>query len=476
MTSAEPPGFAPATCDVIVRNGCVVTMDPERRVFAHGAVAIAGRTIAAVGREDDVMARYRAARVHDARGAVVHPGLIDAHVHIVHGTCRGIFANTVGSAGRRVTFADWKADVTPEDEHIAAKLAGLEMLRGGFTCFIEPGTVFDGDAVAEAAVAVGVRGLLAGPYIWDDIGPMRHLGGLDSPALYARAPADLDRCLREMGRELGRNRDPDALVRGYVEVYGLATASDRLLKEAKALADREGVAFHQHEGYLPEATAADRAALGRSRIAHLADLGVLGPNATLVHMYAMADEDVAPIAESGTSIVWCPVAYFGLGIADRVRLRFPELRRRGVNLAIGIDGAVDATIADSSLAAFLATGAVNDALSPEAILEMQTVNAARAAGLADRIGSLKPGKRADLVIRSAAAAEAFPGVNPVHQAVLTCRTGSVDSVYVDGRLAMRGGRSTRLDEDEVVAAAKASVRRRMERLGLAAAASWPVIG
>ncbi|MSP82301.1 MAG: hypothetical protein EXQ94_05045 [Alphaproteobacteria bacterium] len=474
-----PRGDAAATpakaCDIIVRNAYVVTMDPKRRVFARGAIAIGGRTILAVGSEREIVAGYRAARTFDAGGGVVHPGLIDAHVHIVHGTCRGIFANTLNSASQPVSFADWKADVTPEDEHVATQLAGIEMLRHGYTCFIEPGTAFDGDAVAEAAVSLGIRGLLSGPYIWDDIGPMRHLGGLDSQSLYGRVPANLDRCLKDMGRELHRNRDDDALVRGYVGVYGLGTASDRLLAEAKALADRERVAFHQHEGYLPGATKADRDRIGKSRIRHLADLGVLGPNATLIHMYVLGEDDIAPIAETGTSVVWCPVAFFTLGIMGQTTLRFPAMHQLGVNLALGVDGAVDATIGESGTAAFFVSACTREPFGPETILEMQTINAARAAGLAERIGSLEPGKRADLVIRSTAAAESYPAVNPIHQLVLTSRGGSVDTVIVDGRVVMRGGHSTRLDELAVLAAARASVQRRMARLGLRPTTVWPVV-
>ena len=84
----------------------------------------------------------------------MHPGFIDPHVHVVHGTCRGIFGDALGESPRTVNFADWKADVRPREEHAAAVFAGLEMLHNGFTCFIEPGTVFDCDAVAAATEQV----------------------------------------------------------------------------------------------------------------------------------------------------------------------------------------------------------------------------------------------------------------------------------------------------------------------------------
>ena len=476
---AEHPhasGGEAETCDILVRNGYVISMDAERRIFAPGAVAITGSRITAVGPERELLQRYRGRRAFDAGGAVVHPGFIDAHNHIVHGTCRGVFADTAGSGRLKVSFADWKADVTPEDEYVAAMLAGLEMLRNGFTMLIEPGSVFEPDAVAEAATLTGVRTLLAGCYLWDQVEVMRHLGGLESRMLYDRAPPRLERCLDELGNQLHRNRDPEALARGYVALYGLGTASDELLRAAKALADDAGVAFHQHEGYYPAATEADRERLGRSRIVHLQEQGVLGPNATLVHMAVMDEEEIAPIKESGTSIVWCPLAFQKTGISDQARCRHPELYRDGINVALGTDGALECTIGDAALSAFHLAASTRTPVTPAMLLEMQTVNAARAAGLSDQVGSLEPGRRADLVIRSASAAETGPGVNPVHQLALTSRAGTIDTVIVNGEVVFHGGRSTRLDEAEVRAAARRSVEQRMARLGLDTSLAWPIVG
>jgi cytosine/adenosine deaminase-related metal-dependent hydrolase len=464
------------TCDILVRNGYVISMDAERRIFVPGAVAITGSRISAVGPECELLRRYRGRRVFDAGGAVVHPGFIEAHNHIVHGTCRGIFADTARSGELKVSFADWKADVTPEDEYLAAMLAGLEMLRNGFTMLIEPGSVFEPDAVAEAATLTGVRTLLAGCYLWDQVEVMRHLGGLESKMLYDRAPPRLERCLDELGSQLNRNRELEALARGYVAVYGLGTASDALLRAAKRVADEAGVAFHQHEGYHPAASQADRERLGRSRIVHLQELGVLGPNATLVHMAVLDEEEIAPIKESGTSIVWCPLAFQKTGISDKARCRHPELHRDGINVALGTDGALECTIGDAALSAFHLAASMRTPVTPAMLLEMQTVNAARAAGLADELGSLEPGKRADLVIRSAGAAETGPGVNPVHQLALTSRTGTVETVVVNGEVVFHGGRSTRLDEAEVRVEARRSVERRMARLGLNPSLAWPVVG
>src|SRR5262249_48268969 len=156
------------------------------------------------------------------------------------------------------------------------------------------------------------------------------------------------------------------------------------------------------------------------------ELGVLDDNATLIHMNVIEDEDVPAILESGVNIVWCPFSYLHFGISERARCRLPELARRGVNVALGIDITTDASVGNSPAAAYLAAGNARTPIGPEEILEMQTVRAARVAGLAEEIGSLEPGKRADIVIRNLAAPEVQPAVNPVHQLALLSRTSGVD--------------------------------------------------
>jgi cytosine/adenosine deaminase-related metal-dependent hydrolase len=466
--STREPGKG--RCDIIVTNGFVVTVDGQRRVIEGGAVAIAGRSIVAVGPAAEIAGAWQARRVLDARGGIVHPGFIDAHNHIVHTTCRGILDRPQQSSN--VSFADWKADVTSEDEHVATQFSCLELLRHGFTMFIEPGTAFDNDAVAEAAESIGVRGLLAGCYLWDQVDIMKHLGALESRSLYDRAPPKLERCLDQLGSQLHRNNNPDALVRGYVSVYGLGTASDTLLRAGKTLADESRVVFQQHEGYVPVASRADREKLGKPRIRHLAELGVLGENACLIHMNVMDDDDIALIVRSGTKVIWCPAAYFQLGISDEAPCRLPELREKGGTVALGIDGALNCLNGDAGHCAFLLAASVRRNITPAAVIEMQTIEAARAAGLGKQIGSIEVGKRADIVIRGTARPEAFPGVNPVHQLALTSRGGTVDTVVVDGTIVLQHGRSTLLDDQLVLEETQASVYRRMARLGLSPTRYW----
>src|SRR5262249_53384826 len=145
---------------------------------------------------------------------------------------------------------------------------------------------------------------------------MKHLGALESRSLYERAPAKIERCLDGIGSQLRRNADPDALVRGFVMLYGTGTASDELERAAAALARSAGAPFHQHESYLPAAYRFDKERLGRSRIRHLRELGVLDGNATLIHMNVIEDDDVPAILGSGVNLIWCPFSYLHFGMSS----------------------------------------------------------------------------------------------------------------------------------------------------------------
>ena len=465
---------APRNCDLIIKNGCLLTMDERRAIIPRGAVAVAGHTIAAAGPEKDILRDWQSKNVIDAKGAIVHPGYVDAHLHVNAQTCRGFFRGDASKGGAvGPNYADWKATLTAEDENAAAGLAGIEMLRHGITTFVEPGSAFEPDAVAAATQAIGIRCTLAEPYLWDTTDTMDVIPGLASKSLFARVPPERDRCLKLLGSQLFRNRDKDGIVHGHVALYGEGTASDELYVAAKKLADREGVILNNHVGFDLDLAAAMERVWGKPRFIHLAEIGVLGPNTTFVHMNLIRDEEVEPIIKSRLSIVWCPLAYVSRGTPLRQPTRIPEMKKRGVNVALGTDSARQSSAGDAGFLALQLAGGAGHAMVSEDIFEMMTVGGARAAGLQHLIGSLEAGKRADIVIRSTHAAELMPSIDPVHQLVTVGHGANADTVLVNGRIVLREGRATLVDEADVFAKAQASVHRIISRLGLSLPGLWP---
>jgi len=347
------------------------------------------------------------------------------------------------------------------------------MLRHGITTFVEPGSAFDPDAVAAATQAAGVRCSLADTYLWDDMSLMDTIPGLRSDNLAARVPPDRDRCFRLLGGQLFRNRDRDGILHGHIALYGEGTASDELYCAAKALADRESVVLNSHIGFDLDLAAAMEKKWHKPRFIHLAELGVLGTNTTFVHMNLIRDEDVEPIKSSGLTIVWCPLAYMSRGTPMRERTRIPEMKRHGVPVALGTDSARQSSGGDAGFLALHLAAEAGYTMVSEDVIEMQTLGGARAAGLDTIIGSLEPGKRADIVLRASSVAELAPGVDPAHQLICVGHGPTADTVIVNGRIVLRKGRSTLVDEATVIADARASVQRMAQRLNLNSVGLWP---
>lgn len=467
------PAAEKQSCDILIRNGCVLTLNGSRTIYPQGAIAIRGNAIVAVGPDGEIARSWQATREIAAQGAIVHPGFVDAHLHVNAQTCRGYFRGDTSKGGQKgPNYADWKAALEPEDEAAATALAAIEMLRHGITAFVEPGSAFEPDAVATAAAAAGIRCSLADPYLWDDTETMASIPGLLSPSLAARVPPDSKRCRKLLGGQLFRNKDTDGIAHGHIALYGEGTATDELFRVSKAMADDAGVVLNSHIGFdIGLATAMEKR-WGKPRFQYLASLGVLGRNTMFVHMNLIRDEEVAPILESGLTMVWCPFAYASRGTPLQRPTRIPELKSRGAAVAIGTDSARQSSAGDAGYLAFLLSAAAGHALQPEEIIELQTLGGARAAGLESIIGSIEPGKRADIVVRSAEAPEVGPGVDPAHQLIAVAHGPSADTVLVNGRIVLRRGRATLLDEAAVIAQARASAQRMAARLGLAPAGLW----
>lgn len=459
-------------CDLLIRNAYVITMDSDRRIFPHGAVAVRGSLIVDVGGDAELVGRYRAARTIDAAGGVVHPGMFDCHVHISQTSGRGGVPDGV-TVGKGYSYMRaWTATLEADDEYATTLLSSLEMLRNGTTFFLEAGTAFEPDAVASAAERIGIRGSLADPYLWDVDSDRGAKGSFDKHVLERRAPVSRARAHKLLGQQLRRNRDPDALVRGHIALYGAGSASDELLIEASAAAVDNGAIWTQHQNYHCADVQAEDDSLGKHALIHQAGIGVLGPHCVFAHMNFVRDEELPAVLESGLAIVWSPGVYLKYGIGTTTRPRIPELYRKGVRVGLATDTSHPWGFGDPGLLSYLVARSFDDFVSVENVLEMATISAAEALGVADRLGSLVAGKRADIVIRRSDLPEAYPKLNLIHNLMLISRGKSVDTVLVDGKIVVRNGHATCVDEAEVYEMVDSSARRVMKKLGLAVKFQW----
>jgi len=459
--------------DLLVTHCWVVTMDADRRIFRDGALAIAGDHIVAVGPSDLVEQMVVAREIIDGRDRfVVTPGMVNCHVHITgEPITRG---NVPDDADWATNVFEWLIPTylaqTPEEERIAAQLAALEMLRSGTTCFIEAGTILDLDTVVDALRATGIRGRV-GQWVQD----RAFAPGDDQAGLTRTAVATIE---AELARYPGAG---DPLIVAWPCLVGHNTATDDLWREATALAAAHGLGITAHMSADPADPDFYLAATGRRAVAHLSDLGVLGSHLSLTHAIHLDDEEVAMIAASGTNITHCPMTAMKGAYGATAVGKFPEMATAGVNLQLGTDGNNNGNAADLMRAMFVTAGLFKDSrrdaslFSAYRVLEMATVNGAKGLGMADRIGSLEVGKKADFVLHDRNRPEWRPLLNVVNQLVYSADGRGVHSVWVNGRRVIDNYRSTLIDEEQLFAQVESAGAAVLARAGKSTPSLWPVM-
>ena len=452
---------------ILIEHATVITLDRDRRILTDGSIVVDGRDIVQVGPARTVRPPRPPARIIDARRRVVLPGFVDTHVHLSEHLNRGLLLDDI-PVDRYLP--DWLIPlysvITPEEEQVSALLACIEMIRTGTTTFCEAGTLFDVAAVADTVEAVGMRAVL-GRWSWDlatGPGPMQ------------QTTADALRLNEAMletvhGRASGR-------IGAWPLLLGFGTCSPALMQGARALAERYGVGW----GMMQFASHPSRRTADRVALAKLDALGVLTPATKLAHMVYVGDEDIALLARRGVKVSHCPTA--GLkhikGLAAHGR--FVEMLDAGVCVSLGGDSGNGSNHFDMLRLMYLAATLYKDArldvsvMPPERALEMATIRGAEALLLERAVGSIEPGKRADLVLYDLDVPEWRPLLNPVNNLVYAATGASVRTVLIDGRVVLDEGRLTMLDERAVYERAEALARQQIARAGLSIKSKWPVIG
>ncbi|MDP6709451.1 MAG: amidohydrolase [Alphaproteobacteria bacterium] len=460
----------PRAIDLLIEGGVVVTVDADRRVIADGAVAVDGGRIVDVGKAAELAPRFSPANRTSARDQIVMPGLVDAHVHITaEHLCRGL---ALDDAGHRWMF-DYALPlygaITPEEEYAGARLACLEMLRNGTTSFHEGGTARDVEASARAVEEAGLAGTLT-PWTWDL--PQ------EPTALNLSREVALERTEAAIGRFHGA---ADGRLRIAASCINPVLCSAGLLGDLKALADDKGVTFTFHHASSIEPVEAFVAAEGRRPLLAFADLGILDENVLATHMVHLDDDELAVFAASGASIAHCPQTALRLAYGAATHGRFPELIAAGVTIGLGTDGVMSSDNQDLFKAMQIAAGLYKDArsdptlLPAEKVVEMATIDAARAIGLEAEVGSLEIGKRADLILLDRQTPELTPLLDVANALVYATDGRNVASVMVAGRLLMDRRQVLTLDADALYAEVREMAPRLMERAGLGRRARWPIL-
>lgn len=452
---------------LIIANGDVVTMNPSRDVLVGGSVLVDGSTITAVGSTSALRAAHPDATYVDATGCVVTPGMINAHQHLTGGPLVRSCVPDLLAPGESIF--GWSVPIhaahSPDDDEMSAALCAVECVQNGVTTVVEAGTVAHPDRVVKGLQAVGIRGTV-GVWGWDiEIGPFA-------------APFDevLDR-----QRAVLSAHPRGGLVEGWVTLVGHDLASDDLLAGAADLARQAGVNMTMHLS--PTSSDPERylARTGRRPVVHLHHLGVLGPHLLLAHGVWFDDAEIDLVLSSRTAIAYCPWAYLRLGQGVTRAGRHADMVERGGRVALGCDASNAGDVTDILRAAAAAAGIARDTridptrFGAHEAFELATIAGAEAIGMADRIGSLEPGKQADVVIHRASGWGWAPRGDVGLQLVWGTDGRSVRDVFVAGRHVVRDGQCITVDTQTLWREADAAQQSLLQRAGIVVPHRWPQI-
>ncbi len=440
---AKPSSF-------LIEDAIIVTMDPRRRVIDGGSILVEGGRISEV-RGPGSRGSARAEQRVSARGMAVIPGLIDTHLHLAQSLLRGCADD--------LSLVEWlkervwpiQGSFTEEDGRVSAELSMLEMIRSGTTSFVGVDVVsrYGFDGIANAVARAGMRGALA-KTIMDSPGYGRK-GRIMPEGLVEEKGA----CIREAKSMVRKwNGIRDGLVRTWVAPRSLGGCSRGLYEEVADLAREERIRVTMHLGEVREDVKYAKQNFGLTPFEFIEEVGLAGPQSLFAHMVWLTESDVRRVAKTKANVAHCPSS--NLKLASGIP-KVPELLKAGANVSLGCDGAPcnnsHDMIREMKLAAVIQKGRLLDPLvmPAYAVLEMATVRGARAMGTESEVGTIEAGKKADLALIDLKKPHLTPYRDIVSNIIYSAMGSDVDSVMVNGRFLLRGGKALTLDEEGIIA-------------------------
>lgn len=438
--------------DLFITGGTVVTMNGSQTTYDDGAIAVKGDTIIAVGPRAELAAKYTAAQTVDARGKLVLPGFINGHTHVPMTLFRGLHDD--------VTLNDWlykyifpaeKKNVNEEFVRWGTRLAAAEQIRSGVTTFAD--MYYFEDAVAEETKAAGMRGVLGETFI-DFPAPDNKTG--------AAALAYTEKFLKKW--------QGDRLIHAAPAPHSIYTCSQKTLQDAAALARKYHASILIHVAEMKKEWDDSQKQNGMSPVEYLDKIGVLGPDVVAAHCIFVDEADRRTLAQRQVGCVHNPSSNMMLasGVSP-----VPEMRAAGVAVGLGTDGPAGSNndldlMEEMDLTAKLAKITKMDplALNARSVVEMATIDGAKALHMDKEIGSLETGKRADLILISLDEPNAVPMYDIYAQLAYALKASDVETVIIGGRVVMRDRKLLTVNEPEVLAKAREYKKRIAASLGM----------
>ena len=430
--------------NILIKNGTILPMNvaDDMPKYFKGNLGIEGNKISFVSAEQSDVDNFRAkhqdnCKIIDASGFIVMPGLINTHTHIAMALLRGISDD--------VPLMEWLNEhIWPVEAHmgyneilIGAKLGALEMLKGGTTTFVDMYPYEE--AVAEASEEAGIRAVV-------------------SPcAMDFRMPH-----FEEDWRAVQKRFSNSNLVSMMIGVHAIYTCSPENMKHAMELSEQLSTGIHIHHSETKDEEKTVRERYNANPTEHLVNVGLIKRPTLAAHCVYMSDEDITAFAENNVSVAYNPQSNMKLasGIAP-----IAKMFDAGVNVSIGTDGASsnnDLDMWDEMRTASLLqkVNSMNPCvLTAYQVLQMATVNGAKAIGKEGELGILQEGALADIILVDFEKPHLYPHTNLISELVYSCHASDVDTVIVNGEIVVENRKCTTMDETKVCTDAQNTIEK-----------------
>lgn len=423
---------------ILVKNGIVVTLDPNDRIIEDGAVAVEKDKIVDIGLSKELEKKYSADHVIDAKGKVVIPGMICSHNHVYNA-----ITHAMPFKHSPTTFIGFLEDLwwpyiedqlTKDEIYAAAQMASVVMIKSGVTCFADvleapnaiPGAL---ETEAKALRNVGIRGVLS----------------FEASERISEENAELS--TKENLNFVRKWNRKDDLIRGKFCTHTTISCSEKLLKRVRELADKYGGGIHIHLEEGPDESMFSHVKYRKTPVEFYEDIGFLGPDVLASQCVYTTDREIEILKRHNVKISHQPMSNSEIGsiVAPVVKCL-----KNGLIVGLGTDGFtydIFEVMRFTSLIhkAYLQNMSV---MSSEEVLRMATRNGGEAIGLGEMVGSLQPNKKADLLIVDLKPLTPLTPENVVTQLVLLGSGYQVETVIVNGKIVMQNKKLLTVNEED----------------------------
>jgi len=442
--------------DLLIKNGVVVTMNDERRVLEDCSIAVKDGRINEIGGTADLVKKNTKAEVIDATGCIVMPGLVCSHSHLYGILLRGASLKLIPPSDFTQILQRiwWPVDeaLTVEDAYASALVASVEFARSGVTMFADtysgPNSISGVlDHIARAVDEVGLRGFLA------------------FEATERHSKEEGESGVRENVRFAEKlHENPEGRVKPLFSLHASFTVSDDLIRETKKLAEkyRAPVTIHTSEGLVD--VHHNLKNYGKRTVERLADLGLVGPDVVLAHCVNLDENEIEIISKTKTGVAHNPMSNMlnAVGVAP-----LHSMLSKKVNVGLGNDGYIF-DMFENMRAAFLLHRVEHrdpNAIDAYTVLKMATINGAKLYGMEGEVGSIEPGKRADIIIiKPSPLPTPLTASSVVGHLINTVDGDDVEDVLIDGEFIVKDKRLVTVDQSRAQSISQSAAESLWTRL------------